>query len=210
MAAPLISREGEVIGAIETVQDVTERRVAEESLRQSEESYRQMSVTDSLTQLYNARHFTATLGLEMDRAERYRRPLTLIIADVDNFKIINDTYGHAEGDGVLTALSGIIQGCLRSTDTAYRYGGEEFAVLMPEVTAQEGAALAERVRARLAATPLAMASGTAIHTSVSIGVTQYQPGDDAKSFFCRADDGMYQAKRRGKNCVVIAEPPSGP
>lgn len=209
-AAPLLSREGLLIGAIETMQDMTERRQTEESLRQSEERYRELSVTDSLTQLYNARHFKTTLDQEMIRAKRYRRPMVLVIADVDNFKSINDTYGHAEGDRVLESLAEAIKSCLRLTDTAYRYGGEEFAILMPEVTAKEGAILAERVRERFAQSPQEMPDGTNINVSISIGVTEYEPGDDARSIFSRADSGMYEAKNRGKNCVVIAEAPSGP
>ena len=209
-AAPLISSNGELIGAIETMQDVTERRLAEESLRRSEERYRELSITDAMTQLYNTRHFSAMVGKEIERAERYRRPLTLLIADVDNFKAINDTYGHSEGDRVLVGLAEVIRLSLRSTDSAYRYGGEEFAILMPEVMVRDGAKLAERVRKQFGDRQFEMPDGTVLRSTVSIGVTQFQPGDDTKSLFCRADDGMYQAKRRGKNCVVIVEPPSGP
>lgn len=209
-AAPLRNHDGNVIGAIETIQDVTERRKAEESLRLSEELYRKISVTDGLTELYNARHFHAILDQELSRAARYRRPLSLIILDLDDFKRINDNYGHAEGDLVLQILSGIIQSCLRGGDTAYRYGGEEFAVLMPEAPVAAGAILAERLRQSVVESAVTLGCGAIVHTSVSVGVTQYLPGDDAKSLFCRADDGMYQAKRRGKNCVVIVEPPSGP
>lgn len=209
-AAPLRNQDGEVIGAIETIQDVTERRNAEEKLRLSEELYKKISMTDGLTELYNARHFHTILDQELSRAARYRRPLSLIILDLDNFKQINDTYGHAEGDLVLQVLSGIIQNCLRGSDTAYRYGGEEFAVLMPEASVEAGATIAERLRQTFADSPVTLGCGTVIHTSVSVGVTQYMPGDDARSLFCRADDGMYQAKRRGKNCVVVVEPPSGP
>lgn len=209
-AAPLRNYDGNVIGAIETIQDVTERRNAEEKLRLSEEVYRKISVTDGLTELYNARHFHVILDQELSRAARYRRPLSLIILDLDDFKRINDNYGHAEGDLVLQVLSGIIQSCLRGGDTAYRYGGEEFAVLMPEAPVAAGAALGERLRHSLAERAVLLGCGVVVNISVSVGVTQYLPGDDVKSLFCRADDGMYQAKRRGKNCVVIVEPPSGP
>lgn len=209
-AAPLRNYDGDVIGAIETIQDITERRNAEDSLRLSEELYRKISVTDGLTELYNARHFHAILDQELNRAARYRRPLSLIILDLDDFKLINDNYGHAEGDLVLQILSGVIQSCLRSGDTAYRYGGEEFAVLMPEAPVAAGAALGERLRHSLAERAVLLGCGVVVNISVSVGVTQYLPGDDVKSLFCRADDGMYQAKRRGKNCVVVVEPPSGP
>ena len=209
-SAPLTSIDGNVIGAIETMQDITERRKAEESLRQSEVRYRELSVTDSLTNLYNARHFKSMFDRELNRAQRYRRPLTLLIVDVDNFKSINDAFGHAEGDRVLIMLSEVIKTCLRSTDTCYRYGGEEFAVLMPEVPAQNGMELAERVRIQLSESSVTMPNGKVIQPTVSIGITQYHPGDDAKSLFSRADGGMYQAKRNGKNCAVIVEISDGP
>jgi len=209
-ATTLKGKDGDVIGAIETMQDMTDRHQVEESLRESEERYRQLSVTDSLTQLNNARHFATVLDQELERSTRYRRPLTLLIADVDDFKRVNDTWGHAEGDRVLQNLAAIIQSCLRNTDSAYRYGGEEFAVLMPEADVFSGVKLGERLRIRFSESPLILPCGTELNVSISVGVTEYAPGDDARSFFSRADDGMYQAKKLGKNCVVIVEPPSGP
>ena len=209
-ASALRDRDGVVIGAIETMQDVTERRLAEASLRESEERYRQLSLTDSLTQLSNARQFNLTLDQELERSARYRRPLTLLIVDVDNFKQVNDTWGHAEGDRVLQTLAAIIQSCLRHTDSAYRYGGEEFAILMPETDAVAGVLFGDRLRHRFTESAPILSCGTVLNVSISIGVTEYTPGDDAHSLFCRADDGMYQAKRLGKNRVVVVEPPSGP
>jgi diguanylate cyclase (GGDEF)-like protein len=209
-ATALRSRDGSVIGAIETMQDVTERRLAEASLRESEERYRQLSLTDSLTQLSNARQFNLALAQELERSARYRRPLTLLIVDVDDFKQVNDTWGHAEGDRVLQALAGVIQSSLRQTDSAYRYGGEEFAVLMPETDAAAGVLFGERLRLSYMTSSPVLSCGKVLNVSISIGVTEYCPGDDAHSLFCRADDGMYQAKRLGKNCVVVVEPPSGP
>jgi len=209
-ATALKDSDGDLIGAIETMQDMTERHQVEESLRESEERYRQLSLTDSLTQLNNARHFAAVLDQELERSTRYRRPLTLLIADVDDFKQVNDKWGHAEGDRVLQNLAAILQSCLRNTDSAYRYGGEEFAVLMPEADALAGFKLGERLRIGFNEAPLTLSCGTVLSVSVSVGVTEYCPGDDARSLFSRADDGMYQAKKRGKNCVVVVEPPSGP
>jgi diguanylate cyclase (GGDEF)-like protein len=209
-ATALRSPDGAVIGAIETMQDVTERHLAEETLRESEERYRLLSLTDSLTQLSNARQFHLTLEQEMERCARYRRHLCLLIVDVDDFKQVNDTWGHAEGNRVLQTLAGVIQSCLRQADSAYRYGGEEFAVLMPETDAAAGVMFGERLRTSFAENPPVLSDGTVLKVSISIGVTAYSPGDDAHSLFCRADDGMYQAKRLGKNRVVVVEPPCGP
>lgn len=207
-AAPLRDRQGKVVGAIETLQDVSERRRAEIALRENEERYRVLSVTDALTSLYNSRHFYERLHSEIERADRYGRPLALAVIDADNFKRINDTHGHLQGDRVLQQLARCISHCLRRTDSGFRYGGEEFALLMPEATLEAATIVAERLRKSFAEAPIRAESGQPLVCTVSIGVTEYVPGESADSFIRRADDGTYQAKRRGKNCVVAA-PASG-
>lgn len=201
-AAPLRNRQGEVVGAIETLQDVSERRRAENALKESEERYRVLSVTDALTGLYNSRHFYDRLHTEIERADRYSRPLALAIIDADNFKRINDTHGHLQGDRVLQMLARVICLSLRRTDSGYRYGGEEFAILMPEATLEAAALVAERLRKSFCESPIYAEDGNALACSVSIGVTEYIPGESVESLVRRADDGTYQAKRRGKNTVV--------
>ena len=190
-AAPLRNSRGEVVGAIETLQDFTERRRTEIALRESEERYRILSVTDALTGLYNSRHFYERLHEEVERAQRYGRPLSLIVLDADNFKQVNDTYGHLQGDLVLQVLAGVIGHCLRRTDSAYRYGGDEFAAIMPEATLEAAALVAERLRHSFAETPIRPAAGGMIRCSVSIGVTQLVAGESVESFIRRADDGAY-------------------
>lgn len=207
-AAPLRNSRGELVGAIETLQDFTERRRTEIALRESEERYRILSVTDALTGLYNSRHFYERLHEEVERAQRYGRPLSLIVLDADNFKQVNDTYGHLQGDQVLQVLAGVIGHCLRRTDSAYRYGGEEFTAIMPEATLEAAALVAERLRRSFSETPIRPAVGGTIRCSVSVGVTQLVAGESVESFIRRADDGAYQAKRRGKNCVVTVAIPS--
>ncbi|MBI1906579.1 MAG: diguanylate cyclase [Rhodocyclales bacterium] len=195
-AAPLRDADGRVAGAIETLQDTTEQHRAEQALRESEGRFRELSITDGLTGLYNARHLFATLEAEVSRAQRYGHELSVLLLDADDFKHYNDTYGHFEGDNVLVGLTETIRGCLRATDSAYRYGGEEFVVILPD-TGEDGAAhIAERVRANFAARRFGSDAMT-----VSIGVAQYLAGERGADVLRRADAHLYCAKRGGKNRV---------
>ncbi|KAB2919590.1 MAG: diguanylate cyclase [Dechloromonas sp.] len=205
-AAPLRDARGEVVGAIETLQDVTERRRAEEALRESEERYRRLSLTDSLTGLFNSRHLHERLQAELERALRYGRTFSLMVLDCDDFKRINDNYGHLEGDRVLQSLAGAIAHCLRRTDSAYRYGGEEFVVILPEAGAEAAYTLAERLRSGFAALETQTADGRKMRCTVSIGVAEFLPGDTERALMQRADESCYAAKRGGKNRVVLAGP----
>ena len=202
-AAPLRNAAGQVIGALETLQDVSERRRAEEALRESEERYRSLSQTDSLTGLYNSRYLQERLPGELERAARYGRPLALLVIDCDNFKGVNDCHGHLEGDKVLQTLATVIRMCLRRSDSAYRYGGEEFVVLLPEADASAAQALAERLRSMFAGQETISPAGVKICCTVSIGVALHVPGDTESSLIRRADEACYAAKGRGKNCVVL-------
>ena len=201
-AAPLRDMEGSVVGAIETLQDMNERHLAEEALKASEARYRELSITDGMTGLFNSRHFYETIDSELERSRRYNRPLSILLLDIDNFKKVNDQYGHLEGDKVLQSLAMLIRGCLREMDSAYRYGGEEFIVILPETGSISATMVAERLRQSFADTLQQPMSGEAFHCTVSIGVSQFINGDDALSLVKRADEGTYQAKRKGKNCVV--------
>jgi len=203
-ASPLLDDNGLVIGAIETLQDITEQKRTEEELRQSEQRYREMSITDSLTKLYNSRHFFRQLGNEVDRAKRYGDSLSLILLDIDDFKRYNDSYGHLEGDNVLKALSNVIRKNLRTSDSAFRYGGEEFTLLLPQTESENAFIAAERLRKDFKNLVLSPSPGVEVHMSVSIGVSRYVPDEQPSSFLKRADEAMYKAKKQGKNCVLMS------
>lgn len=204
-AAPLRNAAGEVIGAIETLQDVSERRRAEEALRDSEERYRSLSQTDSLTGLYNSRHLHEQVPVEIERTKRYSRPLSLLVLDCDNFKAVNDRYGHLGGDRVLQNLAKSIRHCLRRSDFAFRYGGEEFVVLLPESDGLAAMNIAERLRTLFAAVKTPAPSGEVIHCTVSIGISVCNADDDESSLMRRADEACYRAKQAGKNRVILAD-----
>ena len=196
---------GQVTGALSSANDITTRKHVEEALKESENKYRELSIIDDLTQLYNSRYFYHQLKMEMDRADRYGHPLTLLLLDLDDFKQFNDAYGHIEGDQVLMRLGQVVKRCLRQTDSAYRYGGEEFTILLPETTDRGCVMTAERIRTEFKREIFSVVPGQDVHVTVSIGLAQYKPQEDMKAFVQRVDRLMYTAKKNGKD-RVCSEP----
>jgi diguanylate cyclase (GGDEF)-like protein/PAS domain S-box-containing protein len=198
---PICDKNGIPFGLIGFAQDITERKRAEEALKESEKKYRELSIVDDLTQLYNSRHFYFQLKIELDRSNRYELPLTLLMLDLDNFKAFNDAYGHVKGDQVLMRIGQVLKRCLRETDFAYRYGGEEFTILLPMTTSADGAVTAERIWAEFKKETFSPAPGQDVYVTVSIGIAQYKQQEEMKVFVHRVDQLMYQAKKNGKDLV---------
>jgi diguanylate cyclase (GGDEF)-like protein len=183
-----------------------ERELTDERNRMLEKLQR-LAITDGLTTLYNSRHFYSQLELEADRSIRYKHPLALLLIDIDRFKEFNDSYGHLEGDKVLVRFSQILKSCLRANDSAYRYGGEEFTVILPETAAEEARTVAQRIRVALEAERFLPPPGRPVSKTISIGVTEYAPMEDMTTFIRRADEAMYISKMNGRNCVSVLAPP---
>lgn len=180
-------------------------RQAIAALRASEQRFKEMSITDELTGLYNSRHFFNRLKAEIERTDRYGHPLTLLMLDLDNFKQYNDVFGHLAGDRVLAKTGDIIRKSIRSADSAYRYGGEEFAVVLPESDRQESLYFAERIRRAFESEALFAHAENGLRVTVSIGVAQYVPQEELAAFVKRADENMYAAKNAGKNRICGAQ-----
>lgn len=161
----------------------------------------EMSHKDALTGLANRRQFDTDLTAEVERAHRHDRPLVLIMLDLDHFKRINDVYGHQRGDEVLQDVAGMLTTDLREIDTAYRYGGEELCVLMPECTSEQAAKVAERIRERV---ETSFGWATTAPVSISAGVAQLRPDSSPASLVGTADQSLYAAKHGGRNQVVVS------
>ena len=187
--------QGAIAGTLSSGADVTQRRQLEEELKI-------LATTDFLTGLSNRRHFLGAAALVMESFRRYHRPLALLMLDIDHFKKINDTYGHATGDQVLVTVAETLGSVLRSADLCGRFGGEEFVCLLPETTETEARIVAERLRRALAEQSAATAEGI-VRFTASIGLTVADVSDaTVESLLQRADAAMYEAKKAGRNRVV--------
>ena len=158
---------------------------------------------DALTGIGNRAALNETLSREVDIAQRHDRSLGMIIIDIDHFKLINDNYGHATGDCLLQSLSLAAEETIRLSDQIFRYGGEEFVVLLPETTIGGVKRLAERIRRNIEALETCC-EGSNIKLTVSLGIATLNYGEDEVVFFNRADQALYQAKNDGRNCTRVA------
>jgi diguanylate cyclase (GGDEF)-like protein len=171
-------------------------------INQLKEFYKERSERDGLTGLYNHRCFTERLQQEMDRSVRTKSPLSLMMLDLDNFKLINDQYGHIAGDSVLQGVASMIDEVVRSSDFAGRYGGEEFIIVLTGAELNDAASIAKRLIKRIAAFVSPSLHGDSV--TASVGVAQWNGGDELSSLVHQADDALYLAKQKGKNRVEKA------
>jgi diguanylate cyclase len=172
----------------------------------------ELSSQDPLTGLANRRHFELALEREIDRVARSGEPALVLIIDIDNFKRVNDTWGHPVGDLVIKSVAHVLQGCIRPMDTVSRIGGEEFAIVLPNCPLDFGQTAAERVRTKVQKRSVLIAQGQEVSVTVSIGGA-FAPRwkrVPAQQWLERADQQLYHAKNAGRNCARLEEPSTLP
>jgi len=190
---------GELLARIRAAKRIVD---LQKELMESNRRLELLSITDGLTKLNNHRHFQDELVREFEESQRYHRPLSLVIADIDFFKKVNDTYGHAVGDDVLKVVAQLFQQSTRSTDLAARYGGEEFTTLLPETNLDDAIAFAEKLRALIEETPIDTQAGP-LKVTISLGVATMPHSriHSPKELIVCADRALYRAKKAGRNQV---------
>jgi diguanylate cyclase (GGDEF)-like protein len=171
------------------------------------ETVQRQAVTDELTGLFNHRRFQEVMSTEVERARRYDQEMGLIMLDIDNFKRVNDTYGHVQGDMVLREVARVLRQSSREIDEPARYGGEEMAVALPQTDLEGAFRFAERVRNRIEALELPLLDGDgSLRVTASFGAASLsRAGGDKDALVAAADAALYRAKRSGKNRTVMAE-----
>ncbi|MEO5357705.1 MAG: GGDEF domain-containing protein [Nitrospirae bacterium YQR-1] len=173
-------------------------------LKLRERELRKIAHTDPLTGVNNRGYFMELLTTELERARRYNHMFSVLMIDLDHFKLVNDTRGHGAGDEALRTLAAVVQTSgLRANDFIGRIGGEEFAIVLPETGESDAAAVAERIRTTLAETPV-IYENEEFFITASVGVSQNKTGDVQATLLSRADGAMYDAKHKGRNRVCIA------
>lgn len=221
LCVPLISK-GEPIGVINITNKLNGKLFNKQDLEFIEALANQAAIAidnaklyelatkDGLTKLYIYRHFYTLLENEIKRSSRYNHEMTLLMMDIDNFKQVNDTYGHPVGDQVLREIANCIQQTVRKIDIASRYGGEEFTVILPETNIKDAQIIAERIRKNISKIKINVKDDICICPTVSIGMSEYPScALDEQTLIELADVALYNAKNNGKNCVCEYSPNNG-
>ena len=194
LASTTSNQDQETIGSAALIRDVTTEKRLQEELRH-------LATSDALTGLYNRRHLDTSLANELNRSIRYGHELSIIMFDVDHFKLFNDQHGHDQGDRVLQCVADTVKGVIRNLDIPCRYGGEEFVVILPETNHQAAMIVAERVRTKVERTSI-----DGLSVTISIGLATYPQvmAADHQRFIEAADKALYEAKKAGRNCLRSA------
>lgn len=200
-AAPLSDQSGNVIGAIEVFSDRRDRREILKEL----ESLRHEVLTDSLTGLGNRRALEIIAKSRLEGLEEGKNGFALIMADIDHFKKVNDTYGHEVGDRVLKMVASSLGSAVRPLDAAIRWGGEEFVLLCPNVGIEALAEVAERVRVVVEHSWINLEDGSPLGATISVGAARAAMGEALGAILGRADARLYEAKRTGRNRCVVGD-----
>lgn len=196
---PLTDTRGQVTHLCFIIYDVTDVAVSRIELESMNDRLKQLTKTDFLTQLFNRGHWEENLIQEFKRLQRYQHKSTLLMCDIDHFKRINDTFGHAAGDVVIQAIAEAVRNNLRATDIAGRYGGEEYAVLLVDTPLAQATVLAERLRKSVEALSIPY-NGQQLKVTLSLGLAEYHSGmKEHRQWIEAADKGLYQSKANGRN-----------
>lgn len=198
--------------ALEQANEVLEQRVRERTLELQEANRKleELAHTDALTGLANRRQFIAAAEIEIARARRGGRPLSVIVCDIDRFKQVNDIHGHLVGDKAICHVAASLVESVRLVDVVGRFGGDEFVILLPGIVLDEAHVVAERLLERLSAVQLVLDDGRPVALTLSIGLAALEPTDThLKDIFQRADAGLYVAKSSGRNRVIVQPCPCG-
>ncbi|MCB9799625.1 MAG: diguanylate cyclase [Candidatus Omnitrophica bacterium] len=203
---PIKDSEGKTLYFMGVWQDVTERKWVEDEWVKRACEYEKLSRIDDLTGLYNHGHILLELAKEVERSERYHRPLAAMMIDIDNFKQVNDTYGHLTGDRVLKTYASVIRKSIRRVDIAGRFGGDEFLVILPESTDTIAALVARRILENVQLYNKDV-FGDTVEVTASIGLLAKNPSNQegADQFIEKIDQVLYRAKQAGKNRIVQGE-----
>ena len=206
MSVTLLGPQGGRDRQVLVLRDITRQVEMERELSEAKDSLEKVANTDELTELANRRSLLQQLKAEVDRAHRYQRPLSLVLLDLDHFKRVNDTYGHAVGDDVLRATARAMEHVCRDLDLPGRMGGEEFAVLLPETDPEGAQIVADRLRIEIARCLHEPGGDASFRVTASLGVATLVPGSDRdiEDLMQAADEALYRAKELGRNRVAIS------
>jgi len=198
--SPITNLKGRLLGRIVTVHDITQRKLIEADLLEKSSEMERLSITDELTGLYNRRYAQQTMEKEICASSDHHDPLTVAMFDLDDFKSINDNFGHHQGDLALQKVGGLLFENLRESDTAARMGGDEFIIILPHTGVEQAHYIMDRLSRKLKEvipTPI----------RISVGITSFIAGEPVENMLKRADNSLYKAKELGKNQIVISADP---